>query len=297
MPLNETTENYLPKLRPGLIPRVAAMHGLVGYGNCSLSVPMAVVAAGGIEVCPLPSSVLSAHTAFRHFSFLDTTPNLPGFLESWRKIGVKPDGLYSGFLGSAEQIDLLKQFCAQYPDCFRVIDPVMGDNGKRYATYTDALCARMRELASLADILAPNLTEASILTGRPYHGQAVDAAEGEALCRLLLDMGTRYVVLKGMQRGDYISNAVMGQDLPYTEIRNDLYPKSLYGTGDLFASVLTAGVFSGHGLVETVDFASRLVYDAIVLSMRQPGHELRGVSFEPLLGRVADFCRREDLLP
>lgn len=285
----------LPRLEAGLVPRIAAVHGLVGYGNCSLSVPMAVVAAGGTEVCPIPSSVLSSHTAFPNFYLMDTTPGLPHFLQSWKEIGFRVDGLYSGFLGSAEQVDLIKQFCAQYPEAFRIIDPVMGDKGARYATFSDALCDKIRELLPLADVLLPNLTEAAILTRTEYKGQRISAAEGRELSRRLLDLGAKHVILKGMQRGERVYNAVMGRDLPYTEIPNKLYPASLYGTGDLFASSVTACLFSGHGLEEAVAFASDLVYDAIAFSLKQPGARQRGVTFEPFLGRVAGFCRRDDL--
>lgn len=286
--------SYLPQLKKGLVPRIAAAHGLVGYGNCSLSIPMAVVAAGGSEVCPLPSSVLSAHTAFPHFYLMDTTQALEHFLQNWQEIGFAVDGLYSGFLGSVRQIDLIKAFCRQYPAAYRIIDPVMGDKGARYATFTDELCAGIRELLPLADVLLPNLTEAAILTGRPYKGQTLEASEGEAICTELLELGAKHVILKGMQRGEHVYNAVMGIALPYTEVENRLYPASMYGTGDLFASCVTAALFSGRGLEEAVAFASQLVCDAIIFSLKQPGSKLRGVCFEPFLGRVAAFCRRED---
>lgn len=287
----------LPLLRPGLIPRVAAAHGLVGYGNCSLSIPMAVLAAGGIEVCPFPSSLLSTHTAFKDFRMMDTSAVLPDFLDHWENIGVKMDGLYTGFLGTEGQIDLIHDFCRRFPGCYRVIDPVMGDAGKAYATYSGPMRAKMRTLLPLADVLLPNLTEAAMLTDQPYKGQAISEAEGRNLAERLLDMGPGLVILKGMQRGNSVLNAVIGRDLPYTEVESKLYPTSLYGTGDLFASAVTAALFSGHGLEEAVAFAADLVYAAILLSLRQPGYKERGVSFEPLLGRVADFCRREDLAP
>ncbi len=291
----ENKRPALPPLRKAQIPRVAAVHGLVAYGNCSLSVPMAVLPAGGCEVLPFPSSVLSSHTAFPGFCLYKTDPALPEFLKQWKKIGVKPDGLYSGFLGSAELIRFIKAFTRQYPDAYRIIDPVMGDHGKRYATITDALAEGIKSLLPAADVLVPNLTEAAILTGSAYKGQNLSREDGKRLCAALLEKGARQVILKGMQRGRRIYNGVAAEGRPYRETETPLFPKSFYGTGDLFASCLAAALFSGHTLEDAAAFAAELVYDAVVFSQRQEGAEQRGIAFEVFLGRVASFCRREDL--
>ncbi len=283
----------LPVLNEGIIPRVAAVHDICGYGNCSLGIALPVVSAGGIEVCPIPTSVLSAHTAFPVYSFFDTTPTLPEFLRSWKELDVHMDGVYTGFLGSAEQIELIIAYCRLFPDGYRVIDPVMGDHGLRYRTYTEAMCDGMKRLVPLADVLMPNLTEAAILLDRPYTGQDLSEEQGREICESLLAMGARHVVLKGMHRNYTVLNAVMGINIPYTELANEMHPASLHGTGDLFASCVTAALFSGHDLLSAVTFAADLVYRAICLSVRQPGFQERGVSFEPLLGNIVAFCQRD----
>ncbi len=280
----------LPVYAEGIIPRVAAFHDICGYGNCSLGIAMPVISAAGVEVCPVPTSVLSAHTAFPVFSFLDTTSTLPDFLRSWKELNVKMDGLYTGFLGSSEQIELIIAYIKLFPESYRIIDPVMGDHGIRYATYTEAMCDGMKRLIPYADVLMPNLTEAAILLDRPYTGQAISQAQGQELCESLLAKGARHVILKGIHRDYTIYNAIMSSDIPYTEIPNEMHPTSLHGTGDLFASVVTAALFSGHKLPEAVTFAADLVYRAICLSVSQPGFQERGVSYEPLIGSIVQFC-------
>ncbi len=289
----DSARPLLPTLTPGLIPRVAAVHDICGYGNCSLGIAMPVVSAAGVDVCPVPTSVLSAHTAFPVYSFLDTTPTLAEFLRSWKDLGITIDGLYTGFLGSAEQIELIIAYSRLFPTSFRIIDPVMGDHGQRYRTYTDQMCEGMKRLVPYADVLIPNLTEAAILLDQPYTGQSLTAKEGEAICQQLLEKGARQVVLKGIHRDYIVYNAVMSKEIPYTELSNEMHPTSLHGTGDLFASCVTAGLFSGHELIESVKFAADLVYRAICLSVSQPGFQARGVSYEPLLRHVIEFCLGE----
>lgn len=283
----------LPQLEKDVIPRVAAIHDICGYGNCSLAVALPVLSCAGIDACPVPTSVLSAHTAFPVYSFLDTTPTLPEFIRTWKELNVKMQGVYTGFLGSAEQIELIIAFCKLFPDSYRIIDPVMGDHGVRYTTYTDSMCDGMKRLVPLADVLTPNLTEASILLDEAYTGQSISQERGEEICRKLLDMGAKHVVLKGIHRDYTIYNAVMSAAIPYTELSNELHPSSLHGTGDLFASCVTASLFSNHDLLEAVEFAADFVYHAICLSVSQEGFEERGVSYEPLLGKVVEFSKKK----
>ena len=272
------------------IPRVAAVHDLCGYGKCSLGIAIPVLSAGGIDVCAVPTSLFSAHTKFPKFYMHDTTPMLGAYLDAWREEGVELDGVYSGFLGSAEQVGIIQRLYDEYPDALRIVDPVMGDGGKKYPTYTDELCAAMRDLVEGADVLTPNLTEASILTGIEYAGQDVSDEYVRRTVGALLNMGARSVVLKGVVRGDesVIRNYVAvadGSGEP-EEVTGELLPYMLHGTGDLFASGLTAAVYSGLSLYESVEFAGRLVRDAMLVTPAQPDYELRGVSFETVLGDV-----------
>ena len=273
------------------IPRVAAVHDMCGYGKCSLGVAIPVLSAAGIDVCPVPTALFSAHTKFPVFYMHDTTDMLNDYLDAWQKEGIELDGIYSGFLGSAEQVAVIQRLYHEYPDALRIVDPVMGDGGQKYPTYTDELCEAMAGLVDGADVLTPNLTEASILTGIAYEGQDVDAAFIQDNADKLLSMGAKAVVLKGIVHAgesvirNYIASAADGGKVE--EVSSELLPYMLHGTGDLFASGLTAALYTGRDLHEAVDFAGELVRDAMKVTREQPDYEVRGVSFEPTLGKVA----------
>ena len=132
---------------PRYIPRVAAVHDMCGYGKCSLTAAIPILSAAGCDVCPVPTALFSAHTRYSVFTFHDTTEILDGYLDAWRKENVDLDGVYSGFLGSAEQVAIIKRLYADYPHALRLVDPVMGDGGEIYATYTPELCGGWRRRA------------------------------------------------------------------------------------------------------------------------------------------------------
>lgn len=272
------------------IPRVAAVHDLCGYGKCSLGIAIPVLSAAGIDVCPVPTSLFSAHTKFPKFYMHDTTAMLDDYLDAWREEGVELDGIYSGFLGSAEQVGAIRRLYREYPGALRIVDPVMGDGGEKYPTYTDEMCEAMKGLVDGVNVLTPNLTEAAILTGMPYAGQNVDDAHVRRTVDALLEMGAKSVVLKGIVRpGEKVIRnyvAVAGEGGAPEEVASELLPFMLHGTGDLFASGLTAAIFCGRNLRAAVEFAGTLVRDAMAITRDQPNYELRGVSFESVLGDV-----------
>lgn len=272
------------------IPRVAAVHDLCGYGKCSLGIAIPVLSAAGIDVCPAPTSLFSAHTKFPKFYMHDTTAMLGDYLDAWQEEGVELDGIYSGFLGSAEQVGAIRRLYREYPGALRIVDPVMGDGGEKYPTYTDEMCEAMKGLVDGANVLTPNLTEAAILTGMPYAGQNVDDAHVRRTVDALLEMGAKSVVLKGIVRpGEKVIRnyvAVAGEGGAPEEVASELLPFMLHGTGDLFASGLTAAIFCGRNLRAAVEFAGTLVRDAMAITRDQPNYELRGVSFESVLGDV-----------
>ena len=279
------------------IPRVAAVHDLCGYGKCSLGVAIPVLSAAGCDVCPVPTGLFSSHTAFPGWYMHDTTDMLADYLAAWKNIGVKIDAVYSGFLGAPEQVERIRDLYALYPAALRVVDPVMADHGKVYPTYTPELCDAMAELACGADILTPNLTEAAIILGEPigdeWAGTDISDAEAHRLVDALVAKGAKHVVLKGIQReGETcIRNCVGGADMETVEVHNEYLPYMLHGTGDLYASCLLAAVMAGRPLEEAVRFAGDFVHDAMIVSAKQPEFRDRGVSFEPLLGKVCDLLK------
>ena len=274
------------------LPRIAAVHDLCGYGKCSLGVAIPVLSAAGCDVCPVPTSLFSAHTRFATWYMHDTTDMLNDYLDAWREEGIDLDAIYSGFLGSAEQVDAILRLFREYPNALRVVDPVMGDGGKPYPTYTPELCAAMGRLVDGADLLTPNLTEASILTGIAYEGQDVDDAYVNRAIDALLELGAKNVVLKGITHDDgLIRNYVAGRDTELAEVSGELLPFMLHGTGDLYASALLGAIMCDRSLYEAVEFASTFVRHAMRITSSQPDYAVRGVSFESILGEVTALVR------
>ena len=286
------TMTALYQRKDNYIPRVAAVHDLCGYGKCSLGVAIPVLSAAGCDVCPVPTGLFSSHTAFPGWYMHDTTDMMADYLAAWKGISVDIDAIYSGFLGAPEQVDRIRELYTTYEHALRVVDPVMADHGKVYPTYTPELCEAMTELACGADILTPNLTEASIILGIEWPGQNIDNDQVHRIIDGLLEAGAKNVVLKGIDRNDgKIRNFVQGQDVPFAQTANELLPYMLHGTGDLFCSCLMAAVMAGRELLDATLFASDFVVDAMKVTAHQPDFQNRGVSFEPLLGKVAQLLQ------
>lgn len=287
------SELHLYKREGSYIPRVAAVHDLCGYGKCSLGVAIPVLSAAGCDVCPVPTGLFSSHTAFPGWYMHDTTGILNNYLGAWDGIGVEIDAVYSGFLGAPEQVDVIRSLYEKFPRAVHMVDPVMADHGKVYPTYTPELCEAMAGLAQGADILTPNLTEAAIILGEPigdaWGGTDITDAEAARLVDALIGKGAKNVVLKGIQREgeSLIRNFVGGVNMDLVEVSNEYLPYMLHGTGDVYASCVLAAVMAGRSLREAVEFAGSFVHDAMVVSAQQPAFRERGVSFEPLLGKVS----------
>ena len=283
-----TASSPLFERKGAYIPRIAAVHDLCGYGKCSLGVAIPVLSAGGNDVCPVPTGLFSNHTAFPTWHMHDTTEMLDSYLQAWKDVNIDIDAIYSGFLGAPEQCDSIRQLWNDYPNALRVVDPAMADHGKVYPTYTPELCQAMAGLASGCDVLTPNLTEAAIILGEECHGQNISEDEARRIIEALLEKGAKNVILKGIDRGDgIIRNYVQGEQNEFAETRNELLPYMLHGTGDLYASCLLAAIMAGKTLLDAAQFASDFVAEAMVLTNEQPDFRNRGVSFEPLLGKIA----------
>lgn len=290
--MSEASNTVLYQREGAYIPRVAAIHDLCGYGKCSLGVAIPVLSAAGCDVCPVPTGLFSSHTAFPGWYMHDTTQMLPDYLKAWEGIGVDIDAVYSGFLGDPLQVEIIRDVYRRYPHAIRVVDPVMADHGKVYPTYTPELCDAMAGLASEADILTPNLTEAAIILGEPigneWVGSNISDEEAKRIVYALRERGAKNVILKGIQRGDdIIRNFAAGENFDFFEVNNEFLPYMLHGTGDLYCSVLLAAVMAGRSVEDAVAFAGDLTHDAMLVSAEQPLFRERGVSFEPLLGRIA----------
>lgn len=249
--------------------RVLAVHDLSGMGRCALTVIIPVLSVMGVCVVPLPTALLSTHTGgFTNMTFLDLTDTMQPALEHYKTMNVGFDAIYTGFLGSAAQIDTVALAIDMFGNDVPVlVDPVMGDNGKVYQTYTDEMCRRMRELCHKADILTPNITEAYLLCGEEYKDTS-ELSDGEAISeakRLMRKLISLYKIeklaLTGVEIGsDRIATLSYDNNTPEPEkvhiIRK--VKQSYPGTGDLFASVLLGRVVSEDDFHGSVDFACRI---------------------------------------
>lgn len=269
------------------VPRIACINDLSGFGRCSLTTAIAVLSACGVQACPLPTAILSKHTGFPEFAFTDFTPHMAAYLDDWEALSF--DGIYTGFLGSAEQIALVEAFIRRHkasPAATRVlIDTVMGDSGQIYPTYTPQMCSRMKALVSLADIITPNVTEACLLTDTPYHGEALRTQEAKTLALRLMDLGCGSVVITGIARGDILCNLVLDRGEVFFEVEHRT-ERFFSGTGDLFASIVAAKLSTGTALADAVSQAGSFIAHATQYTLDQDAPQMEGVRFEPLLHRL-----------
>ena len=276
-------------------PRVAAIHDLSCFGRCSLTIALPVLSAMGCQCCPLPTALLSAHTGFTGGSFLDLTEEMQRIADHWARIDIHFDGIYSGFLGSAAQIGTVQQFIGRFRGTgLVVIDPVLGDHGQAYRTCTPELCNGMRRLAESADIITPNLTEASLLLEQSYETiQAIDPAE--TVRRLSLE-GRRSVVLTGYSTGDGQTGALCFDraDGSIQAVQVQRVPRDFSGTGDLFTSVLTGAMVKGVPLIQAARTAADFVQSCAARTLAAGNTDGEGVDFEPLLGMLTNVnCTQE----
>ena len=273
---------------------IIAVHDLSGYGRCSLTVVLPTLAAMGVRAYPLLTAYLSAQTAFPTADkavFLDLTNEMGQVLEHWKYLNAQFDGFYSGFLGSPEQMDVLAACLREYqkPGFLTLVDPVMGDHGKPYRTYTHQLCQRMCELSAQADVITPNLTEAAILLNEPYDPDPNEHKASEWLKRLSLN-GRRSVILTGLSLTpntlgagcyDRETGLVHTAQAPMVE-------GTFAGTGDLFASVVLGRLLAGHDLADAAQTAVDFVAKSAKATVERGGNPMEGADFEPLLGLLSN---------
>lgn len=270
--------------------KMAVIQDISGYGRCSMTVAMPVISAMRIQCCILPTSIFSNHTGFSNYFFDDYTDKMPEYIRNWEKLSLEFEGIYSGFLGSGRQIEIVSGFI----DRFRgentqvIVDPVMGDNGRAYATCTPKLCAQMKQLAAKADILTPNLTEACILTDTPYRASGWTRREIVAMAEKIHSIGPEKIVITGIRQGEYIANFVYdrGENLQF--IRTQKVGTERCGTGDLFASIVAADAVNGVPFAQSVKKASQFIRRCILRSIELEIPTTDGVCFEEylyLLGR------------
>lgn len=284
------------------VPRLAMINDIAGFGRCSTTVSLPVISVMKVQVCPVPTSVLSNHLGFPLCHFDDYTSHMRDYIKVWNELGLTFDGLYCGFLGNEEQIDIVREFVKMFRPPLFLLDPVMGDHGRAYSSITETHIQKMKELLPLADIITPNITEACLLTGTPWKDGEWTMQELSGLCERLADIcqqesvtsgeastGTTAngasIVITGIRQGDSLVN-FLWDDGVYTTVSTPIAGASRPGTGDIFASILAADAVRGETLLSSVQKAANFVGLCIAGSENAGTPVQEGVVFEKYLAAL-----------
>ncbi|MDD7610052.1 MAG: pyridoxamine kinase [Spirochaetales bacterium] len=279
--------------------RVLTVQDISCVGKCSLTAAIPVISAMGIEVCPLPTAILSNHTAFSSFSFLDLTDKIPEILSEWKKQGFHFDAIYTGYLGSIKQIDLVHKILDEFArnDTLVVIDPCMADNGKLYTGFSQDFVKQMAKLCGRANVILPNMTEACFLVSQDYDFLVQTNESITKVMAKLLSLGAQQVILKGVEFSkEKIGVAYCSQKLfnnNFSTNENNMedmniyfhhrYDENFHGTGDVFASAVTGALVLKKDIKDAVKIACDFVQESIECTLLNPNYNWYGVDFESAL--------------
>ncbi len=268
------------------------IHDFAGYGKCSLSIAIPVLNASCVQTASIPTAVFSNHTAFPAYYACDLTEHMMPTAKTWEKLNLKTDAVYTGFLGSLKQIKIVSDIIDMFTKENRenkiiFVDPVMGDNGKLYKTYTDEMADGVKSICEKADIISPNMTEAARLLGIEYKDGPYTPEFVEDVLKGLLNLGVKCAVLTGVRYGEEETGAAaMGKDgVMYTAF-SKRYKGFFHGTGDLFASVMLGQLLSGRGIHHSLKKAVEVTGKSIANTVESGFDPLEGVIFEPELGSL-----------
>ena len=269
--------------------RVAAIHDLWGFGRCSISVILPVLSAMGVQVCPVPTAVLSSHTGGLGDPVIrDLTDYIEPALRHYQSLGVEFEAVYTGFLGSGEQVDCCLEFFKAYPKALKIVDPVMGDNGRPYRTCTPELRRRMSELAAAADIITPNITEAAMLLEESYPAAPLTRSEAKSMLLRLSHMGPKRVVITGAElaQGGLASLGYDGENGSFWYVPCEYIPVHYPGCGDIYASVLLGAELSGASLPIAMARAAAFTELCVKTTYSYGSDPRYGVMLESVLGSL-----------
>lgn len=265
--------------------KIALVNDVTGFGRCSVAVALPIISALKVQCCFLPTAILSNHTGFDTFFFDDYTSKMRQYINSWKKINLKFDGICTGFLGSEEQIDIVIEFLETFKteNNMVIIDPVMGDYGKIYPTYTDAMCEKMQHLIKYADCITPNLTELCRLLNIPYPKETPSPEELNNLCEEISKEGPSKIVITGLKRDGDIENFIFEKGKEFKTIRVKKIGEDRSGTGDVFTSIVSASLVNGEDFVHCVDKAVNFISKALKFTTDLKLPTTYGVCFEEFL--------------
>lgn len=264
--------------------KIALINDMSGFGRCSIAVALPIISVMKVQCCPMPTSIFSNHTGFPEFFMEDFTEQMIPYAQNWKKLGLEFNGICTGFLGSAKQIQTVRNFIQDFRtnDTIVIVDPVMGDHGKAYSTYTPEMCQRMKELVQYATILTPNITEACLLTDTPYK-TTWKTSEIVVMAETLVSKGPSKVVITGIPQKSYIANLCFETGRNPTILKVHRIGTERSGTGDIFASIIAADAINGIDFLTSVRKASKFIKKCILRSIELDIPLTDGVCFEEVL--------------
>ncbi len=264
--------------------RILTIQDISCVGKCSLTVALPIISAFGVETAVLPTAVLSNHTAFKGFTFRDLTEDMTGIAKEWVNEKITFDAIYTGYLGSTKQIDIVKDIFTTFKrkNTKYIVDPAMADNGVMYKGFDLNFAKKMTELCSMADVIVPNLTETSFMLGEPFIKNGYSEEHIKNLLVKLTNLGAKTAIITGVsfddgKLGAYGFDSVKQEYFCYNR---EHLPVSFHGTGDVFASALCGGISIGKDLVESTKIAVDYTVECIIKTMENPEHNWYGVEFE-----------------
>lgn len=272
--------------------KILTVQDISCVGQCSLTVALPVISACGVETCVLPSAVLSTHTAgFTGYTFRDLTSDMPAIKKHWCDTGIRFDAIYTGYLGSAEQIAIVKELIRDTltEDALSIIDPAMADNGQLYPGFDAAFVEEMKGLCALADYVVPNITEACMLTGIEYKTE-YDRAYVDSLLAGLCRLGAKNVILTGISYAEGRTGVVVYEEGRYAYYEHEKMAKGSHGTGDIYASAFTGALVRGKSAYDAARIAADFTLCCIRETAKTPDHWY-GACFEPVLGELIELLK------
>lgn len=274
------------------VKKVAAIHDLSGFGRASLTSIIPILSYMGIQVCPFPTAVLSTHTGgFKDFSFVDLTDSMEDYMNHWKKENIEFDCIYSGFLGSPEQADIILDFVKKFKNNSNivVVDPVMGDDGKFYSTIDENMVHKMKNLIKKADIITPNLTEATYLLGQKYT-KDIEEEKVKKMSVDLSNIGPKIVVITSIPNIHISDNidvfAYDRDDHKFWKIGCKYIPADFPGTGDMFTSVFIGSLLNGDSLPIALDRSVKFINIGIRESFGFTYPRREGILLEKVLNTL-----------
>ncbi len=280
-------------------PRIVSIQDISCFGKCSLTVALPIISAMGVETAIIPTAILSTHTAgFTGYTWRDLTEDIPKIAAHWKTVGLRFDAIYTGYLGSFEQLGMVKDFFSDFgKDALKFVDPVMGDNGKLYPGFTPEFAREMANVCAAADVIVPNMTEACAMLGLPYRPGPYQEEEIREILRRLTGLGCRTAAMTGVILADAPDRqgviAYDSKEDSFCSYYRENLDVKFHGTGDIYASAMCGSLALGRSLALSVRTAVDFTVECIEKSMGDDEHPY-GVRFEECIPYLTRYLEKKD---